>query len=43
MAKKWKDLKEVEFIDKREYSLGEMLEKCTTDPSIYPFKRTIFN
>lgn len=35
MTKKWEELREVEFIDKRAYSLGEMLEKCTTDPTIY--------
>ena len=35
MTKNWKELREVEFIDKRKYSLGEILEKCVCDAGIY--------
>lgn len=35
MEKIWKELREVEFIDKRVYSLGEILEKCISDSCIY--------
>lgn len=35
MTKDWKEISEVEFIDKRMYSLGEILEKCAEDPSIH--------
>lgn len=35
MTKNWKELSEVEFVDKRMYSLGEILEKCAEDPSIH--------
>jgi hypothetical protein len=35
MTKNWKELSEVEFIDKRMYSLGEILEKCVSDSGVY--------
>ena len=35
MAKQWNELREVEFIDKRVYSLGEILEMCALDSGVY--------
>ena len=35
MAKQWDKFREVEFIDKRMYSLGEILEICALDPGVY--------
>lgn len=43
MVKDWKELSEVEFIDKRMYSLGEILEKCAEDPSIHVLYYSEYN